>query len=366
MANLEYGNYTQGSNAGNKIPFDVIYDKVHLAYATQELMFDRFAESKFVPANAGVKKAFAFRYRNLLPATTPLTEGVLPAASNVYREKVEWTVAQYGSFITYTDIFDITDVDKVTNEFMTVLGYQAKETHDVIIRNTISNGNRVIYAGGAASRTALATAGSMIIEDELDLALLNLKNARAKKYKSILTGSTNSNTTPIRDAYIAITHPNVVNDLKKLPNWVGVEKYAYSKDIMSGEVGSYGEIRFIEDTNALVDESGSKPVYITLVFGKEAYASTTIRGKGGTETIHKPLSAGGIENALNQRGSIGWKMIAGAVILNQLYLLRIESCASLDVANLIRYGDSTVNTNITDSTPISGEVTYPKEEGDGS
>ena len=42
------------------------------------------------------------------------------------------------------------------------------------------------------------------------------------------------------------------------------------------------------------------------------------RGKGGTEMIYKPLNAGGVENALNQKGSIGWKMYCGAKILNEL------------------------------------------------
>jgi N4-gp56 family major capsid protein len=362
MAELQYSNYTQGTNVQDKMPFEKVYDDIHLAYTTQDLLFDKFAVTKTIPVNSGVKTAFAFRYRNLLPATTPLTEGVLPAASNIHREKVEWTVAQYGAFITYTDIFDVFDVDKVTNEFMTVLGNQAKETNDVIIRDIISNGNRVIYAGGAASKNAIA---STIQQDDLDLAVLNLKNAKAKKYKKIITGSVNTNTTPIRDAYIAITHPNVANDLRKLPDWVGVEKYAYAKDIMQGEVGSYKEIRFIEDTNAKVETiqintgtSGSpvwvdKTIYTTLVFGQEAYATVTPRGKGGTQTIHKPLSSGGVSNALNQVGSIGWKMFAGAVILNQLFLLRIESIAELNVANLIRYGDATDAGAITDSTPIS-------------
>jgi N4-gp56 family major capsid protein len=358
MADVTFGGYTQGQNAGDKVPFEVLYDPMHLYMATQDMLFDRFASVKFVNAlHSGVKEAFAFRYRNLVPATTPLQEGVLPTGSTVHREKVRWTFNQYGDYMPYTDVFDIFDVDKVTGEFLKVLSNQAAETNDVIIRDIISAGNRVIYAGGNTTRTDLQADGTapLIAKKDIELAVLNLKNAKAKKFKKIITGSTNIGTLPIRDAYVGITHPNVINDLKDIEGWIPVEKYAYDKALLPNEVGSFGEVRFIEDTNALrVESTGENTVYVTLIFGQDAYAAVTPRGEGGTKTIHKPVTSGGVENALNQRGSIGWKMFAGAKILDQLHLIRIEGCASINVDNLIRYGDSTDVDAVTDESPISG------------
>jgi N4-gp56 family major capsid protein len=312
-------------------------------------MFDKFAQAKFIPANSGVTKMFAFRYRSLKAATVPLVEGVLPNESKIVREKVEYTVAQYGSYITYTDRFDLFDVDSVKGQFLDILGDQAALTSDEIIRNVISNGSRVIYGNSKADRDA----AEGIKKTDLQLAVLNLKNARAEKYKAVNSGSTNIGSTPIRSAYIGITHPNLVEDLRELDGWRNVEEYAYSKDIMEDEVGSWGDIRFVENTNALVvNRANGDPIYMTLILAKDAYASTSVRGKGGTQTIFKGLDSGGVENALNQKGSIGWKMYAGAKILNELFMVRIESTASINVGDLIRWSDNADSVN--DESGIDG------------
>jgi N4-gp56 family major capsid protein len=301
------------------------------------MMFDKYADARFIPANSGVKQMFAFRYRNLRPATIPLTEGKLPTESTPKREKVSYNVSQFGSYVTYTDQIDIFDVDNIKTQFTDILGTQAAETADVVIREVISAGTNVIYAGGSASRDDVAKNSKILTAQDLDLAVLKLKSAKAKKVKSIITGSTNIGTKPIRDAYVMFVHPNQFPDLKALNGFIPVEQYAYSKDLLDGEIGSYNEIRFVENSNIKIVEDNGKNVYLSLLIGDKAYASVSVRGKQGVETIFKPLTAGGVENALNQVGSIGWKMYAGAVILNQLFMVRLETTVTNDVASAIEY-----------------------------
>jgi N4-gp56 family major capsid protein len=343
---ITYGNMTASTNTMTGMEFSKLYDPLHLLRVTQTTMFDKYAQARFIPANAGVKSMFAFRYRSLRPATTPLTEGVLPTESSIVREKVDYTVAQYGSFITYTDAFDQFDVDSVKGQFVDILADQAALTADVVVRDVISAGSRVIYAGAATTRATVISGATTITANDVKLAVLNLKNAKAKKYSEINSGSTKIGSTPIRDAYIGIVHPNVVEDLRGLTGWKNAEDYAYV-GLMDGEVGMIGDVRFVENTNAKQITGGAKVVYITLIIGKDAYTSVSVRGKGGTEMIYKPLNAGGVENALNQKGSIGWKMYAGAKILNELFMVRLESTATNDVADLIRYDDNTATVNDT-------------------
>jgi N4-gp56 family major capsid protein len=132
-------------------------------------------------------------------------------------------------------------------------------------------------------------------------------------------------------------HPNQFPDLKALTGYIPVEQYAYSKDLLDGEIGSYNEIRFIENTNLKIVAVSSVNVYLNLLISEKAYASASVRGKQGVETIFKPLNSGGVSNALNQVGSIGWKMYAGAVILNQLFMVRLETTVSNDVASAVPY-----------------------------
>ena len=350
MALQTYGGFTASTNAMTGVEFSKLYNPLHLKRVTQMMMFDKYALAQFIPANSGVKSMFCFRYRSLKPATTPLTEGVLPTETAIVREKVDYTVAQYGSYIKYSDQLDTFDVDNMKSQFTDILGDQAALTGDVVIRDVISAGTRVIYAGSATSRATVISGTKLVEVGDLKLAALNLKNARAEKFKAINSGSTKIGSTPIRSAYVGIVHPNVVEDLRNLTGWKNIEDYAYTSDIMENEVGSWGDIRFVENTNAKVDTSGAKPVYVTLVMGKDAYASVSVRGKNGTDMIFKPLNAGGVENALNQVGSVGWKMYCGAKILNELFMVRIESVATLDVGDLIRYADNTGT--VSDATTI--------------
>jgi N4-gp56 family major capsid protein len=335
---ITYNGFSSSANtATTGVSFGELYDPLILLRVTQDMMFDKFAEARFVPANSGVKQMFAFRYRNLRPATTPLTEGTLPVESVPKREKVSYNVSQFGSFVTYTDQIDIFDVDNIKSQFTDILGTQAAETGDVVIRDIISAGTNVIYAGGVADRATTASGAKKLTTADLDLAVLKLKSAKAKKIKSVVTGSVNIGTKPIRDAYIMFVHPNQFPDLKALTGYIPVEQYAYSKDLLEGEIGSYNEIRFIENTNLKIVPVSSVNVYLNLLISEKAYASASVRGKQGVETIFKPLNSGGVSNALNQVGSIGWKMYAGAVILNQLFMVRLETTVSNDVASAVPY-----------------------------
>ena len=164
-----YGGFTQGTggNANNAVEFSKLYDPIHLVRVTQNMMWDKYAQAKFVPANNGVKTMFAFRYRNLRPATTPLTEGVLPNESNIIREKVDYTIAQYGAFTTYTDVVDLFDVDNIKSQFTDILGDQAALTGDVVIRDIVCSGTNVIYCGGATSRATVASGAKKVATTDL-------------------------------------------------------------------------------------------------------------------------------------------------------------------------------------------------------
>lgn len=73
--------------------------------------------------------------------------------------------------------------------------------------------------------------------------------------------------------------------------------------------------------------SDDSAVFSTLVLGKDAYGVTEIEG-GGLKTIVKQLGSAGSADPLDQRSSVGWKLIKTAEILLPQYIVRIESCSS--------------------------------------
>ncbi len=71
-----------------------------------------------------------------------------------------------------------------------------------------------------------------------------------------------------------------------------------------------------------------KYLYLSLLFAKDAYGVTPMTGHS-LENIVKPLGSGGSTDPLNQRATSGWTAFTQAIILNDAFMIRLESAASL-------------------------------------
>lgn len=332
-----------------------IYDRMLLTRAVSNEVWDMFGQAKTIPANSNTKKGYANRYKNILPATTPLAEydGTIKTANKIIREEVEYEVAHYGDYITYTDELDLYDYENIQSSFLDVLSDQASMTVETIRRDALRGGTNVIYANGAVSRLALvdadvATPGDgLITANDLKIAALKLKTQRGRKFKKVIAGTTAVGSKAIRSAYIGVISPEVTEDLRTLTKWKDVEDYAdYGKSINEDEVGSWGDFRFVESFNndpvsQTATDTNDYNVYLTILMAMDAYATTTVRGKGGIKTIVKKLGSSGANDPLDQYGTIGWKAIAGCAILNEAWLIRLESVATLEDGSVKHYNDYT-------------------------
>ena len=298
------------------------YDRNLLERAVPSLVHDGFGQTRTIPK--GSSKSIKFRKYSALPvASTPLTEGVTPSGSQLSVSDITATVAQYGDFVTLSDMVSMTVEDLIVTEATEVLGEQAGLTLDTVYRDIINAGTSVHYANSVAGRASVALAPSA---SDLDAVIKTLKGQNAKKFTQLIQGSAKINTYPIRPAYMAITHTDKVSDLEKLAGWKGVEEYASQGQVDMNEAGAYKNIRFLETTNAKVfvgAGSGGVDVYSTLVLGKDAYGVVGLKGNRNIETIVKPLGSG--DDPLNQRSTVGWKAVATAKILNDAFMVRYET-----------------------------------------
>ena len=73
--------------------------------------------------------------------------------------------------------------------------------------------------------------------------------------------------------------------------------------------------------------TNNSPVYGTLFIAKDAYGVTS--PKENVENITKALGSAGSSDPLNQRGTMSWKAYHMAKILEQMYMLRVESLSTL-------------------------------------
>jgi len=316
------------------------YDRNLLENAQVILLFDKFGQVRPIPKNVGERINFR-RYGKLPINTTPLTEGVTPTGQKLAATDIYATVRQYGDFITLTDWLMLTGLDpNLLDIGENLLADQMAETVDTLHRNVLVAGTTIRYANGESARASVATA---INDDDIDSIIRTMESNKAKKIGKLKTGGRGVNTSPIRPAYIAVTHTDSRRDIEALTGFIGVEEYA-SQDALSMqageivEIGAVKNIRFLSTTNAKIwghggaavgatglksDDSTNIDVYATLIFGENAYGTIPLQ-EGTIKNIVKQMGSGGTEDPLNQRATTGWKAATTTKILNEDFIIRLE------------------------------------------
>ena len=305
FANVVQTTLLEGLSAENK----TFYDMTLLDEAQAALVHDQFAQKRPIPKNGG--KTIEFRkFASLPKATTPLTEGVTPDGKSLNVTAITATVAQYGDYITQSDVLELTSIDNTIVEATKILGRQAGLTLDTITRNVLQSGTNVTYCPKSDGSEVTSRAG---LDATCQLTVKVVQQVVAK-----LKGQ---NAPTINGKYVAIIHPYVAYSLMRDPEWIDAHKYAQPDNLFTGEIGEIAGVRFVETTEAKVYQGG---VFGTLIMGANAYGVTEITG-GGLQTIIKQKGSAGTADPLDQRSSIGWKAIKTAELLIPNYLVRVES-----------------------------------------
>lgn len=306
------------------------YDKELIRLASANLVHDQFAQKRDIPKNGG--KTIEFRQFDPLPKSmVPLTEGVTPDGRKISVKSKTADVEQYGDYVPYTDMIDLTAIDPMVLEITRLSADQAGRTLDSITRDAIAAGTQVNYVNNRLSRATLTTSDKIDVDTIVRAATL-LKRSNTPKI-----GGTD---------YVGIIHPDVAYDLMRDPEFIEWQKYTTSDKLFKGEIGKIGGVRFVETTEAKIWNDNTCPVktaavpagegteavdatyysvYSTLIVGANAYATTKVTG-GGLQQIIKPIGYG--QDPLNQRGSIGWKAVKVSEILVDAYMVRIESLST--------------------------------------
>ena len=301
--------------AGLSDEMKTYYSDYLIDNAKPNLVHDQFGQKHPIPKNGGKKIQFR-KWKPFTKATTPLKEGITPDGGSLEVTVLESTVAQYGYYVTLSDILQLTALDNTLVEATKLLGGQAGSTMDTITREVLNGGTSVMYSGGKEARAALAEGDKLTVDDIFKAARF-LKKQNAPK---------------INGSYVAIIHPDVAYDLMRNEEWVDVHKYSATSEIFEGEIGKIAGVRFVETTEAKIfagGGSGSRDVYSTLVLGANAYGVTELTG-GGLQHIVKQLGSAGTADPLNQRATAGWKGTKAAEILVDNYMIRIESASTFN------------------------------------
>ena len=311
------------------------YDRNLLSRAQPNDVHGRFGQKRPIATRSGNQIKFR-RYSQLAAAVTALTEGVTPAGSSLAVTDIVSTLAQYGDFITLSDMVSMVNQDAVVTEATDVLGDQAGTTIDLTRRDVLVAGSNVAFASGVANRLALV---NKLTGADLDKAIRFLKVQNAKYMKEGIMPTDGVGTGAVRKAFIGIVHPVVEFDLEQIAGFRAVSDYGSQQGVIEDEIGAYKNIRFVTSTNAKIFSNATtlltagfkggttNDVYATLIIAAEAYGVSPLAGQA-MQTYVKALGSAGSADPLEQRSTVGWKATTVTTILNQSWLLRLENLAS--------------------------------------
>ena len=292
-------------DSGLSLENKTFYDMTLIDEAQANLVHDQFAQKRPIPKNGGKKIEFR-KFASLPKALTALTEGVTPDGKKLSVTNIEAEVAQYGDYITQSDVLELTSIDNTIVEATKILGRQAGLTLDTITRDILHSTTNVFICpksdGTVPSDEAGMDATCKLTVDVVKRIVATLRANNAPK---------------INGDYVAIIHPYVAYDLMSDPEWIDAHKYANPDNIYTGEIGKIAGVRFVETSEALIEEGG---VFATLFLADGAYGVTEITG-GGLQTIIKQKGSAGTADPLDQRSTIGWKAMKTAEILVDAYMI---------------------------------------------
>jgi N4-gp56 family major capsid protein len=297
------------------------------------LVLEKFMQAKTLPGNKSKSMTFR-RYNALALATTPLTEGVTPTSKKLTATDVTATLYQYGDLVEITDVVEDTHEDPVLKEALAVLGEQSAQTIETIRYNVLKAGTNKFYANGTA-RTDVNTA---IADGDIKLIVRALKRQNAQFHTSIVKSTPAFNTEAVLPCYVCVAHTDCEADVRALTGFIDAKDYGTTKP-MEGEIGAVGNVRFIISNiftsyadgggafGTMISTSGvSADVYPFIFLAKNAWGGIALKGKYAiSPTVINPTPSK--SDPLGQRGSVSWKTMQTAVILNDAWMAVLEAAA---------------------------------------
>jgi N4-gp56 family major capsid protein len=311
------------------------YNGTFLANARPYLIYGQLGKKEALPKNKSMTKEW-HRW-NKLAGLSQLTEGVIPEGQKLKETVLTGTIAQYGTYVTISDVLQMRSVDPVVQGATEELGAAASLSMEELTRTVLMANTNVLYGtvvkadgtvvGQATSRADMvtklhATAGNHC---ELDTTIINLgqtilQTALAPFYSN--------------QEYVAVIHPMVTFDLREDPDWIDVHKYAAPNAIFNGEIGKLHGVRFVQSTVAPIIEvesgNNTSKLALTMIFGKDAFGIIDPEGGSMQTIMHDKHEIGG---PLDQFSTVGCKVETATKILYPERMITLVT--SLSKADLV-------------------------------
>jgi N4-gp56 family major capsid protein len=304
----------------------VAFDRLAYFALRSELLFDQAADVQPVQqAMPGTGVTFTI-FADISAATSTLNEvtDVTPVALS--DSQVTVTLNEYGNAVVTTAKLRGTAFTDVDSAAANIIGYNAGDSIDQVIREVLAAGTNVVYATGG---TTTPTSRESISTDDI---------LHADDVRRVVAQLRGANVATFNGSYMGYIHPDVSYDFRSntdVSAWRTPANYVNPEGIYNGEIGLFESVRFIETPRAKVfanasngtSSTGTIDAYCTHVMGRQALAKAyaTQDGNGAVPKIVR----GNVTDVLMRLQPVGWYWLGGYGRFREASLRRIESASSI-------------------------------------
>lgn len=283
------------------------FSKKLLVQASYKTVLDQFGYTENIPSASSKTISFT-QYADLAPTTTPLSEGTSPTDTQLSTSAITATIDQLGAYVTLTDLAELTVKHPVVQKTTELLSVQAARSYDRMINSVVVAGTNVVYANSKAARTALAQT-DVLTFGEVRKAVALLRNNGAQEFDD--------------GNFVLVVDPSVETDLMADTSF---QNTVYRQidptkgnELYKGTITKFAGVTVVRSNN-IPTITSTATVHTSYVFGRNSYAVSDLQSlqmyKEGPGTVSDPL---------HQKMTMGWKVGFKAVILNNNFMVRLES-----------------------------------------
>lgn len=290
---------------------------------------------RVLPYGATSSTANTINRWSVTAATHLVTEGVTPNPEGITYHDVQVTIQQYGCLYSYTDKAALLYEDDIPNDEKEQCGERVGLVREMIRYGSLKACTNVYYSGGTSRVT---------VDEAVSLNLLrhiskNLQANGSKMKNKVIAPAAEYDTSAIEAGYLVFCHTDCEPDIRDLPGFVPVAKYAGRKVINENELGSCERFRFIvskelaayADSGAAIGATGlfsttgvSLDVYPMIVMGEEGAFDIALRGEDSVAPTHIPHTQKDKSDPLGQRGYVGAIFWSAVLVANNGWMAVAE------------------------------------------
>ena len=287
-------------------------------------VFSQLGNEVTIPLHEGTKTFTARRY-NHLPYDNSgkhkLTEGVAPTALKPEAHKVSGVVNQYGVVMEETDVAADVHFDNIKNIYQPELARHASEVRERNIIDSFTDASEYFVGVGNTTVDNIDASDVVTFKDfrTVALSMTNYNRRGHRKYNG---------------KFVAVMHPNVMNDLLDDPVLVNKLLVPGNENgpIKQGTLAKYMAYGMYF-TDSLIcpvkANTGNVNVYTSYVLGQDPYMIISL-GSSNVKFFDTGFTADKAD-PLAQKATFGYKMWTGAKVTDPMAITRVYSASGYDV-----------------------------------